>query len=275
MNTVVVPVLLNVSVMRVSVASGGNAFEILPDPQLEELATPTVTTFLVTRRRYERIIDECLSPAIEEETPLRTEIALHVLAVMCRHRVKVSEDDLADEALLAFLHGYGKPSLKEEDYDVTFLGAEIEHQMNLKLFDRIENLACQCENIIQTIGLQQVIETKAGKKKWRQVIISKIEPKLLSNRLGEALANSLNTDIRDDYVKSFDWLKERVFSNAREHKTDSIFHSPPRLFTSSKQMKGFNKKGQKGVNPPHLTPFFLERSKGIRCSRRIRARVMP
>jgi hypothetical protein len=39
-------------------ASDGNAFEIPPDPQLEDLATPAVTTFLETRRRYERIVDD-------------------------------------------------------------------------------------------------------------------------------------------------------------------------------------------------------------------------
>jgi hypothetical protein len=37
--------------------------------------------------------------------------------------------------------------------------------MNLKPFDRVENLACQSEKIIQTYGLQQIVETKAGKKK--------------------------------------------------------------------------------------------------------------
>jgi hypothetical protein len=64
------------------------------------------------------------------------------------------------------------------------------------------------------------------KKKWRQNIISNIKLKLFFDRLGKALANSLDTKIRDDYVKFFDWLKERVVSNAREHKRDSNFQSP-------------------------------------------------
>jgi len=66
------------------------------------------------------------------------------------------------------------------------------------------------------------------------LIIFKIKPNLFSDRLGEALANSLDTDIRDDYVKFFDWLKERVVSNAREYKRDSNFQSPPRSSGSSK-----------------------------------------
>jgi hypothetical protein len=74
--------------------------------------------------------------------------------------------------------------------------------MNLKPFDRVENLACQCEKIIQTYGLQQIVETKAGKEKWRKVIISKIKSKLFFDRLGKALANSLDTEIREDYVSS-------------------------------------------------------------------------
>jgi len=38
-------------------ASDGNDLEILPHPQLQNLTTPAVTTFLETRRRYERMID--------------------------------------------------------------------------------------------------------------------------------------------------------------------------------------------------------------------------
>ena len=59
--------------------------------------------------------------------------------------------------------------------------------------------------------------------------ISKIKLKLFSDRLGEALANPLDTEIRDNYVKLFDWLKERVVSNAREHKRLSNFHFSPRV----------------------------------------------
>ena len=157
------------------------------------------------------------------KTPLKTAITPYVLMVICRHHVKVNEDDLIDEALLAFQQGYAKTSLKGDDYDLTFLGAEIECHMNLKPLNRVENLACQCGKIIQTYGLQQNAETKAGKKKWRQVIISKIKPKLFSDRLGEALANSLDTEIQPDSVKFFDCLKERVVSNAREHKRELNF----------------------------------------------------
>jgi len=71
------------------------------------------------------------------------------------------------------------------------------------------------------------------------VIISKIKPKLFSDRLGEALAKSLDTEIREDYVKFFDWLKERVVSNARELKRDLNIQSPPRSSGPSKQTKGF------------------------------------
>ena len=92
--------------------------------------------------------------------------------------------------------------------------------MNLKPLDRVENVTCQCEKIIQTYGLQQIVETKAGMKKWRQVIISKIKPKPFSDTLGDALTNSLDTEIREDCVKFFDWSKDRVVSNAREHKRD-------------------------------------------------------
>jgi hypothetical protein len=43
----------------------------------------------------------------------------------------MSEDDLTDEALLAFLQGYAKTSLKGDNFDLNFLRAEIEYQMNL------------------------------------------------------------------------------------------------------------------------------------------------
>ena len=121
----------------------------------------------------------------------------------------------------------------------------MEYQMNLKPFDRVENLACQCEKIIEMYGLQQIVETKAGKKKWRQVIISKIKAKLFSDRIGESLDKFLDTEIREDYVKFFDWLNEHVVSNASEHKRDLNFQSPPRPSGSSKQTKGFNEKGKK------------------------------
>jgi hypothetical protein len=206
------------------------------------------------------------------KTLLKTAIALHVLTVICTHHLNANENELTDETLLAFLQGYTKTSFKGDDYELTFLGAEIDYKTNLKPFDRVENLACQCDQSTQTYGLQEIVETKAAKKKWRQVIISKIKPEPFSNRLEEALANSLATEIRDDYIKFFDYLQERVVSNAREHKRDSNFQSPARTCELTKQTKGFNKNGQKGLDPPHQEPLLLKRRKGIRGSTRIRAR---
>ena len=81
--------------------------------------------------------------------------------------------------------------------------------MNLKPWNRIENLACQCENIIR-----------------------------------EAFPNFVHTGIRDNSVKLFDWVKECLVSNAREHKRDSNFQSPTCASGSSNKRKGFNKKGR-------------------------------
>jgi hypothetical protein len=39
-------------------ASDGDPFEILPDLQLEDFTTPAIPSFVETRRRYERIIDD-------------------------------------------------------------------------------------------------------------------------------------------------------------------------------------------------------------------------
>ena len=100
--------------------SNGNAFENLPDLQLEDLTTTAVTTFVDTRRRFERIIDDknaSLQPSKKiPKTLLKTAIAPHVLTVICRHHVKVSEDDLTDEALLAFLQGYAKNAREHKRY---------------------------------------------------------------------------------------------------------------------------------------------------------------
>jgi len=74
----------------------------------------------------------------------------------------------------------------------------------------------------------------------------KIKPKPFFDRLGESLTKSLDTEIRDDNVQSFDWLKECVVFNTRKHKRDSNFQSTP-ASQSSKQTKGFNKKGHKGL----------------------------
>jgi hypothetical protein len=120
---------------------------ILSDPQLEDLTNPAVTTFLKTRRSYERINDDknaSLPPSKSiPKTPLKTTIAPHVLRIICRHHVKLNEDDLADEDLLAFVQRYANISLKGEGWPTS----------------------------------------------------------------REALAYSLDTEIRDDY-KLFDWLKK-------------------------------------------------------------------
>ena len=89
---------------------------LFPTPQLEDLTTPAVTTFLETRRQYERIIDvknASLPPSKKiPKTPYKSAIASPVLTVMCRHCDKVKEDELTDEVLLAFLQRYAKTSLK-------------------------------------------------------------------------------------------------------------------------------------------------------------------
>jgi hypothetical protein len=74
----------------------------------------------------------------------------------------------------------------------------MDYEMNLQTFDTVQNLSWQCEKIIQTYDLQQVVETKVGNKKWRQVILSKIKPKPFPDLL------------------------------AKGHTTDSNFQSPPR-----------------------------------------------
>jgi hypothetical protein len=246
-------------------ASDENSFEIPPVPKLEDLTTPAVTTSLKTRLRYERTKDDknaSLPPSKRiPQTQLKTAIAPQVLAVICRHYDKVNGANLTDEALLTFLQGYAKTSLKGTDYDLTFFGAAIEYQMNLKPFDRLGNLTIQCEKINQTYGLQQMFGTKAGKNKWREVIIFKIKPKPFSGRLGRTLTNSLDRKIRDNYAKFFDWLKERNVFNARKHKRDSSFQSHTRASVSSKQTKGFNNKGQKCLNPQPSTSSF-EKKKG-------------
>ena len=168
-----------------------------------------------------------------------------------RAHVKFSEDDLTDEALLAFLQGYAKTSFKGGDNDLTFLGAEIGYQMNLKPFDRVKNIACQCQKIIQTYGLQQVVETEAGKKKRRQVIISKINPKPFSDRLRKALFP--------------------MQGNTRRARISSLLRArpdrPSRQRVSIRRVK-------EDLNPPHQAPLLLARSQGIRGSRWIKAEVM-
>jgi hypothetical protein len=51
------------------------------------------------------------------------------------------EEDPQDEDVPDFLQGYARTSFKGDAYDLTFVGAEIDYSMNLKPFDRVENLA--------------------------------------------------------------------------------------------------------------------------------------
>jgi hypothetical protein len=76
-------------------ASDGNSFEILPDPQLEDLTTPAVTTFLETRPRYERIIDDKNASLLPSKripkASLKTAIAPHILTVICSYQSRQDE----------------------------------------------------------------------------------------------------------------------------------------------------------------------------------------
>jgi len=72
----------------------------------------------------------------------------------------------------------------------------------------------------------------------------KIKPKVFSDRQGEALANSLETPIRDDCIKFFDWIKECVVCKASEQNRDSNFQFSIR-------------RAEKGVHPPHQAPLLL------------------
>ena len=53
------------------------------------------------------------------------------------------------------------------------------------------------------VCVKQIVETKGGKKKWREEIISKIKLKLFYDRLWEASGNSLDAELRENYVKLF------------------------------------------------------------------------
>ena len=139
------------------------------------------------------------------KTPLKNAIAPHVLTFICRHHVKVNEDDLIDESLLAFLHGYEKTSLKGDEYDLTFL----------------EPRSTTREPRIPIRKDYPDIWPRADRSdQGRQVIISKIKAKPFSDRLGEALASSLDTEIRDDFVKFF-----VAFPTQGNTRTDSNFQS--------------------------------------------------
>ena len=102
-------------------ASDGNAFEILPDPQLEDL-----TSSLETRCSDEKIIDDnnaSLPPSKRiPKNPVKTAIAPQVVKIIFRHHVTVNEENLRDEALL---QRYCNSSLKGDDYDLTFLRTEM------------------------------------------------------------------------------------------------------------------------------------------------------
>jgi len=89
------------------------------------------------------------------------------------------------------------------------------------------------------------------------------------------LANSLDTEIRKDYVKFFDWLKKLVVSNASEHKRDLNFQSPPRSSGSSKQTKGFNKKGQKRLKPAPSSNSSLGKKQEDKSFKADKGKVMP
>jgi len=54
--------------------------------------------------------------SVGTNTPLKSTIAPHALTIICRHHVKLNEDDLADEALLAFVQGYANISLKGDEW---------------------------------------------------------------------------------------------------------------------------------------------------------------
>jgi len=102
-----------------------------------------------------------LMPSMESpRRHLKTAIAPQVLTVICKHQVKVHEEDLADETLLVFLQGYAKTSL----HNLTFLGAEIHYKMNLKPFDRVENLACQCERLSRPMAYTMSLRPREGKR---------------------------------------------------------------------------------------------------------------
>jgi hypothetical protein len=125
--------------------------------------------------------------------------------------------------------------------------------MELKPYDRIEDLSCQWENVILRHGLEQVLGTKEGKNQWRKIMISKIKPKPFSDKLVEVLDYSLNKAIREDVVHFFEWLQERVVANAREDRRDT--GSPQRYnHTPSKRSpprKPFKKGKQTGSPRDH------------------------
>jgi len=74
-----------------------------------------------------------------------------------------------------------------------------------------------------------------------KVIISKIKPKLFSDRLEEALGNSLDTEIRDDYVKFFGTLCLQCKGTQERLK----FPVSPAVVRIVQADKGFQQEGSK------------------------------
>jgi len=166
--------------------------------------------------------------------------------VICKYHLKIEQDA---DSLRVFFEVYPKKSLEGDDYDLALRATEVEYKMELKSYDRIEDLSCQCDNVILRYGLQQVLGTKERKKKWREIMISKIKPKPFSDKLLEVLHNPLNKAIREDDVHFFEWIKERVFCNAREHQRDtgSLLCYNPTLTKGSVLRKLF-KKGKRSAH---------------------------
>ena len=126
-------------------------------------------------------------------------------------------------------------------HDLAILTTEVEYKMEVKPCDRIEDLSCQCQNVI----------LKEGKKKCRDIMIFKIKPKPVSDKVFEVSDNLLNKAIQEDDVHFFEWLKEGVVANAREHRRDT--GSPeqynPTPTTVSPARKPF-KKGKRTAHCP-------------------------
>jgi len=83
------------------------------------------------------------------ETSLRTAVVPHVVEVICEHHLEFDENDKTVEALITFLQGYAKAYLKGIDDWWRALVSGVRHLMNLKHFDRVDNLMCQLKKVIQ------------------------------------------------------------------------------------------------------------------------------
>ena len=111
--------------------------------------------------------------------------------MICKYRLNIEQDALIVDTLRVFLEGYAKKSLEGDDYDLVFLATEVEYKMELKPYDKIEYLSCQCENLILRY-----------KKKWMEIMISEIKPKPFSDKLLEVSDNSLNKAIQEGFMES-------------------------------------------------------------------------